>query len=111
MPAECPLYEPMPKRKRGELRFDDYVLATKYHDGDPCDQFAIGWFVRVNEAGRYLVCDNDGKLFRASGFRRCARISERVGKLLVKIAPIISDKPGYSLWHWRRHIKAMEALC
>jgi hypothetical protein len=89
------------------LRDGDYVLATKWSDGDPCDHFVIGYFKEMLD-DRFLVEDGDGNLFRANGFRRCERISKRVGHALVKAFPLISDKPGRSLWYWRRHIKTLE---
>jgi hypothetical protein len=92
------------------LREGDYVLATKWSDGDPCDQFAVGYFHGMLE-DRFLVAAEDGTLFRASGFRRCERISKRVGHALVDAFPMISDKPGRSLWYWRRHINALKAVC
>lgn len=87
----------------------DYVLATKYTDGDPCDHFYVGFF-RGMLRDRYLVDDGNGRLARANGFRRCERISQRVGTALCAAMPIIGNVPGRSVWWWRRHVKAMEAL-
>jgi len=88
------------------LKEGDYVLATKYNDGDPHDQFAIGFFSGMM-SDRFLVVDGNGQRFRYSGFRRCERISEKIGNALVKLTPIISDKPGKSLWYWRRNYSKM----
>ena len=78
-----------------ELKPGDYVLATKYSDGDPGDQYAIGWFTgmlpkgSMEDAGewRYMVADNDGNQFRGNGFRRCERITEAEGHWMVKRFP------------------------
>ena len=83
-----------------------YVLATKYRDGDPCDQFCVGFFARML-GDRYLVEDGDGVLFRASGFRRCEKIQKRTGDILTKSFPVIGDRQGPSLWHWRRNLKKL----
>ena len=91
------------------LKSGDYVLATKYSDGDPCDHFCVGYF-REMMGDRYLVQDANGQLFRAGGFRRCEKISQRVGNALAAIMPIIGDHSGHSVWHWRRHVKAMQQL-
>lgn len=109
MTAECPFFEPEPKRKPGELRHGDYVLATKYDDGDPRDQFAIGWYggTLPERPDRHMVFDDEGKPFRWNGFRRCERVSVRVGNALVRAAPVIGDKQGYSVWYWRRHINRL----
>ena len=94
----------------------DYVLATKYADGDPCDHFYVGFFreMLVDRYGkttdRYLVDDGKGQLARANGFRRCERISQRVGTALCAAMPIIGDVRGKSVWYWRRHVRALEQL-
>lgn len=88
----------------------DYVLATKFFDGDPCDHFFVGFFREMLCGDRYLVEDGNGRLARASGFRRCERISERVGRALVAAMPFIGDRPGRSVWWWRRNLKALERI-
>lgn len=92
---------------KSPLNAGDYVLATKYSDGDPCDHFCVGFFAGML-GDRYLVQDECGKSFRPGGFRRAERISSRVGDILVKAFARISDKPGRSLWYWRRHVKELE---
>ena len=87
----------------------DYVLATKYDDGDPCDHFFVGFF-REMSGDRYMVDDGKGQLARAGGFRRCERITARVGSALCAAMPIIGDIHGTSVWWWRRHVKALEQL-
>jgi len=95
--------------KKQTLTRGDYVLATKYSDGDPCDHFFIG-FYREMLGDRYLVVDGTGKLVRASGFRRCEKISCRVGRTLCAAIPLLGDRHGKSLWWWRRHIKTLEKI-
>ena len=102
--------------QQNRLVSGDYVLATKYSDGDPMDHFCVGFFrgmlVDCNgkTTNRFLVEDGDGQLFRASGFRRCERIQRRTGDILVAAFPFIGDQPGRSLWYWRRHLRELQEL-
>lgn len=99
----------------------DYVLATKYADGDPGDQFAVGYFVGMLPkpgGDRYEVADQAGKLFRRNGFRRCEKITHEQGVWLVsrfaEIEAGISEfyydddgnRHGKSLWDWFEQAKA-----
>lgn len=81
-----------------KIEIGDYVLATKYEDGDPCDHFFVGFVVGYTHHGRYLVADNQGASQRANGFRRVEKITEEEGRKLVEMIPTISDVPGKSLW-------------
>lgn len=67
-------------------RIGDYVLATKYADGDPGDQWCVGWLTgtTAHDPPRYDVVDNDGQLFRGNGFRRAERITLWIGKELLR---------------------------
>ena len=49
----------------------DYVLATTYKDGDPQDQWCVGFFdsMTTHNPPRYNIIDSNGKLFRGNGFR------------------------------------------
>lgn len=87
----------------------DYVLATKYSDGDPCDHFVVGFLSGITHHKRFLVVDNDGKQFRANGFRRAELISDEEGAALVEMFPIIGDKPGKSLWEHLADIRGRKA--
>ena len=87
----------------------DYVLATKYADGDPCDHYFVGFF-REMLGDRYLVEDGKGALARSGGFRRCERISGRVGNAIVEAMPLLSDIPGKSVWYWRKRVGELERL-
>lgn len=63
----------------------DYVLATKWTDGDPGDHWAIGWYDGERD-GRHYVKDNEGHQIRANGFRCVARIRKDVGRWLLGVA-------------------------
>ena len=83
----------------------DYVLATKYHDGDPQDYWCVGFYHSTLDYGesqnRYQVVDGDDKQFRGNGFRRIKKISHRRGKWLLDNATQI-EASGFSVWHWAR---------
>lgn len=89
----------------------DYVIATKYADGDPGDHFAVGWLKEIDDRygqRRYIVVDGDGKSFRANGFRRCETITPECGAWLIQRFPemrpmsIDHDETlvGKSVWDW-----------
>lgn len=84
----------------------DYVIATKYNDGDPGDQFCIGFydgFYDSSGQARHLVVDSEGKQFRHNGFRRVAKVGVKRGAWMVRnIATIELLKNRYSVWHWFR---------
>jgi hypothetical protein len=83
------------------LKEGDYVLATKYDDGDPCDQFCVGFYrnpLTQYTKVRHDIVDSDGNLFRGNGFRRAEVITQEEGSALIALFPEISDKPGKSLW-------------
>ena len=82
----------------------DYVLATKYADGDPGDHWAVGFFrgmLPKTTDNRYEVVDVDGNLFRGNGFRRVRRISRERGRWLLEHRHSIRDG-AYSVWWWVR---------
>jgi hypothetical protein len=94
----------------------DYVLATKYADGDPGDSYCVGFYDGVldNVAGltRHLVVDGEGKQFRRNGHRRVEPITDAEGRWLIERFPYF--KPfttaqdeygedvvvGWSVWDW-----------
>lgn len=68
------------------IQVGDYVLATKYEDGDPGDEYAIGFYAGSYQNGsstRHLVNNDKGQPFRANGFRRVAKISKARGEWLI----------------------------
>lgn len=93
---------------RSACKPGDYVLATKWHDGDPQDFWCVGFYSGFRNE-RHRVVDNDGNYFLGNGFRRVDKISARVGRSLLKHAKFI-EQSGFSVWHWRRNIKKLESL-
>lgn len=91
-----------------ELTEGDYVLATKYDDGDPHDHFCVGFISGFTDHGRYLVEYGDGHSQRANGFRRAESITEEEGRQLVELMPRIGDRPGPSLWWHLKNIRRCE---
>lgn len=75
-------------RVDAEPSVGDYVLATKYSDGDPGDNWALGWYAGLDrpESGRHMVHDNDGGNIRPNGFLRAAPIRADVGRWLLEVA-------------------------
>ena len=61
----------------------DYVLATKFEDGDPCDPWCIGFYDGLNEKGRYMVIDKHGNNFRLAGYGAVYKISQRRGQWIL----------------------------
>lgn len=92
----------------------DYVLATKYQDGDPGDGYAVGFYDRCYDhfgQTRHMVVDNEGKQFRGNGFRRCEPINDAEGRWLIEhfpeFQPMWSEEVngedrmcGKSVWDW-----------
>ena len=75
----------------------DYVLATKWHDGDPADQWCVGFYdEEIN--GQHFVTDTDGEQFRDNGFRRVEKISRNRGAFILQNA----KNSSRSLWWWSR---------
>jgi hypothetical protein len=87
-------------KKTTRPNIGDYVLATKYSDGDPCDHFFVGFISGFtdHEPQRYMIKNGDGQNQRNNGFRRAERITATEGRMLVEIFPKIGDKIGPSLW-------------
>ena len=86
-----------------ELKKGDYVLATKYTDGDPNDHFCVGYFDRMLElplGNRYLIIGNDGSQFRHNGFRRAEKITTEEGNWIVDNMKMIEQCTHRSVWSW-----------
>jgi len=98
-----------------KLKQGDYVLATKYSDGDTKDHFCVGLFngMLIQNDGkvtdRYMVIDIEGKNFRGNGFRRCEKISQKVGDILVANMNLMEEACA-SAWYWRYHPKQLQTL-
>ena len=85
---------------RGKVRRGDYVLATKYTDGDPKDQWAIGFYDR-QDGDRHFVTDEHDRQFRANGFRRVKAISGERGRWMLENKSDI-ELSGKSVWFFAR---------
>lgn len=84
----------------------DYVLATKYGDGDPQDHWCVGFYAGLTnpekyDPPRYDVVDGEGKNFRVNGFRRIKKITPERGAWMLKHAKDI-ELSGRSVWHFAR---------
>lgn len=105
--------------KSPQLR--DYVLATKYSDGDPGDHYAVGFLRQIDQRYgdiRYIVVDNNETPFRANGFRRCESITDAEGRWLIQHFPDFKPfehgedefgndvQVGWSVWEWLAHYRA-----
>jgi hypothetical protein len=68
------------------MKKGDYVLATKYADGDPFDGYAVGWYdgTLAERTDRHLVVGSDGAQYRRNGFRRVERITDELGRWIVQ---------------------------
>ena len=96
--------------KCNNLSTGDYVLATKYKDGDPQDHWYVGFLDLVSIRGdgiRYYVKDNNGKLFRRNGFRWVKRINPNEGRWPLEHKEEI-EMSGLSLWEWLTLLRQTE---
>ena len=83
-----------------ELKTGDYVLASRYGDGDVGDHWAVGFFrgMTRHDPPRYDVEHLDGTLLRGNGFRKAERIPPELGSRLLdhsKRGEIMGDE---SIW-------------
>lgn len=86
------------------LKAGDYVLATKFCDGDPGDQWVVGFFtgmLQKTSGDRYMVANTEGNQFRGNGFRRVKKISANRGRWLLEHKHEI-EYSSRSLWWWVR---------
>lgn len=91
---------------RSDLAEGDYVLATKYSDGDPRDHWCVGFYAGLTnpekyDPPRYDVVDGEGKQFRGNGFRRVEKIAPERGAWMLQHAKDI-ELSGRSVWHFAR---------
>lgn len=82
------------------MKKGDYVLATKWYDGDPRDHWAIGYYDR-KEFDSHFIVDIKGDLIRPAGFRRAKKISKKRGDFLLDNIKNIhfGDR---SIWWWEK---------
>ena len=82
------------------IKINDYVLATKYSDGDSQDHWAIGFYagqIEGYDPPRYDIKDINGESFRYNGFRKVKKISVSEGNhILNNIAKICGSEK--SIW-------------
>jgi hypothetical protein len=87
-----------------EFSVGDYVVATKYDDGDPGDQFCIGFYNGFYDhygQTRHLVVDKNGQSFRHNGFRCVRHVGAERGKWMVDNIKLIEQlRDRFSVWHW-----------
>lgn len=86
----------------------DYVLATKWGDGDPGDNWALGFYTHSDtlqgneQTRRYYVSDSAGNNIRGNGFRKVhGPIRGDVGRWLLEVASkhLEASPPGVvNLW-------------
>jgi hypothetical protein len=89
------------KEELNKLNKGDYVLATKWSDGDPQDAWCVGFFSHMLCEDRYIVVDGEDKPFRANGYRRAKRISFKRGSWLLSKSKEI-EMSSRSVWGWLR---------
>lgn len=88
--------------KRRTLTKGDYVLATKFSDGDPLDNWAVGFFSHMTDHSkpRYMVIDNTGVQLRPNGFRRAEKIKPELGEWLLSHVYEIENSRR-SVWSYK----------
>ena len=83
----------------------DYVLATKFSDGNPGDHFYVGFYDESYTTNRgeirHMITDNEGNQARGNGFCRVKHIIAKRGNWIVSHAKLI-EQSNYSVWHWYR---------
>lgn len=88
-----------------QLKVGDYVLGTKYADGDPRDGWAVGYVVAFSPNHSYesvVIGDGRGNVIgRANGFRRAKRIKGECGEWMARNASKFENLPC-SMWHYFR---------
>lgn len=83
------------------LKVGDYVLATKFSDGDPKDPFAIGFIHSMQEGPRFRIVDQHGMAVYGGAMRRAKKITKERGHFLVSHIDHIENAPR-SVWWWVR---------
>jgi len=100
-----------PDSGEGMPEIGDYVLATKYQDGDPGDAFGVGFYDR-EEDGRHYVKDSNGNQIRGNGFRRVEKITSEIGAWILESAREWEDaRVVKSVWDYKdlRELIALRA--
>lgn len=90
-----------------KIKKGDFVIATKYSDGDPNDHFAVGYFQDMNSNNRFNIVDENGKLFRGNGFRKAKKVSKILGNKIIENIKSI-EQSNTSVW---KFVNAYEKNC
>lgn len=91
-------------KKQNEIKIGDHVLATKWHDGDPNDHWAMGRvteIIRDSDNVRYMIADIMGQNIRGGGFRRAQKISSARSQWIWDRQKTF-ESSGKSIWWWAR---------
>jgi hypothetical protein len=97
------LEQQIPKREIVEAplpEIGDYVLATKYSDGDPGDAWGVGYYDGMKYGDRHMVKDSTGAQIRLNGFRRVAKITSEYGNWLMLNAAMLEKSPPGMIDLW-----------
>ena len=85
----------------------DYVLATKWSDGDSNDHWCVGFCTGMtdHDPPRYDIVDSDGKLFRGNGFRKVEPITKEEGNYILERKEFIQLSARTLWWHLEQYYK------
>lgn len=96
-------YQATPKREIVEAplpEIGDYVLATKYADGDPGDAWGVGYYDGMKYSDRHMVKDGCGAQIRHNGFRKVGKITAEYGSWLMSNAAMLEKSPPGMINLW-----------
>ena len=88
-----------------KIEHGDYVVATKWSDGDLGDQYCVGFYDKaILDGDRHLVLDApEGNQFRNNGFRRVQKITHDQGVFIIKAFQKFDDRkcvpPDVETWN------------
>jgi len=83
------------------LKKGDYVLATRWSDGDPQDAWCVGFYGKFNGETRSYEVSLSFDSIRSSRYRKVKKISKKRGEFLLKNKELI-ESGSKSLWWWSR---------
>ena len=87
----------------------DYVIATKFDDGDIHDHWCVGIYDHLMDQydpPRHHIVDGCGNPFRNNGFRRCEKIESAVGEKLVEMMPLIDTYSDGCVWDILENVRS-----
>lgn len=93
--------EPTPSTDTQHPSVGDYVLATKYTDGDPMDPWFIGFYSgpTTHTPPKYTITDVKGTPFCPYSFRKIKKITQKQGEWMLKNRELIQHS-GMPVWHF-----------